>query len=95
MTRLAVLADVHGNMPALEAVIEDIESHGVDEVLVGGDLVGRGPEGSLVTRRIRELGWPSIRGNHEEYVLTFRKGEVPADWLEAKEWAAARWMAVR
>ena len=93
MTRLAVLADVHGNMPALEAVIEDIESHGVDEVLVGGDLVGRGPEGSLVTRRIRELGWPSIRGNHEEYVLTFRKGEVPADWLEAKEWAAARWMA--
>ncbi len=93
MTRIAVLADIHGNMPALEAVIADISNQGVDETLVGGDLVGRGPEGSAVTQRIRHLRWPSIRGNHEEYVLTFRKGEVPTDWLEADEWAASRWMA--
>ena len=42
MTRIAVLADVHGNVPALEAVIEDVTSQQPDEVLVGGDLVGRG-----------------------------------------------------
>lgn len=93
MTRVAVLADIHGNIPALEAVVEDIASQGVDEVLVGGDLVGRGPQGSQVVRRIRQLGWPSVRGNHEDYLLTFRRGEVPPDWLEADEWSASRWMA--
>jgi predicted phosphodiesterase len=93
MTRIAVLADIHGNMPALEAVIEDIAGQQVDEVLVGGDLVGRGPQGSRVIERIRGQGWPSVRGNHEDYLLTFRRGEVPPDWLEADQWSAARWMA--
>lgn len=93
MTRVAVLADVHGNMPALEATLDDIAEQDVDEVLVGGDLVGRGPEGSRVVARIRELGWRAVRGNHEEYLLTFRRGRVPPDWLEADEWSASRWMA--
>lgn len=93
MTRIAVLADIHGNMPALEAVIRDLESQAVDEVLVGGDLVGRGPEGSRVVRRVRELGWPAIGGNHEDYLLSFRRGEIPDEWLRAREWSAARWMA--
>lgn len=93
MTRVAVLADIHGNMPALEAVIDDLEAQQIDEVLVGGDLVGRGPQGSRVIQRIDELGWPSVRGNHEDYLLTFRRGEVPPDWLEADEWSASRWMA--
>ena len=93
MPTIAVLSDVHGNVPALEAVLEDIAALGPDEVLVGGDLVGRGPEGSAVVRRIREMGWATIRGNHEDYLLAFRRGEVPADWLRDPEWAASRWMA--
>lgn len=93
MTRIAILADIHGNMPALEAVIRDLAGQAVDEVLVGGDLVGRGPEGSKVVKRIRELGWPSIGGNHEDYLLSFRRHEVPKEWLRAREWAAGRWMA--
>ncbi len=93
MTRIAILADVHGNMPALEAVIRDLAGQAVDEVLVGGDLVGRGPQGSRVVRRVRELGWPAIGGNHEDYLLGFRRREVPDEWLKAEEWAAARWMA--
>ena len=93
MTRTAVLADIHGNLPALEAVVADISTQEVDEVLVAGDLVGRGPQGSAVIRRIRQLGWPSVRGNHEDYLLTFKRGEVPSDWLEADEWSASRWMA--
>lgn len=93
MTRIAIFADVHGNVPALEAVLADIAGQGVDEVLVAGDLVGRGPQGSRVARRIRELGFPTIGGNHEDYMLDFRRGEVPAEWIEADEWAASRWMA--
>lgn len=93
MTRIAVIADIHGNLPALEAVCRDLEAQRVDEVLVGGDLVGRGPQGSAVIRRVRELGWPAIGGNHEDYLLAFRRGQVPAAWQHAEEWAASRWMA--
>ncbi len=90
---IAVLADVHGNMPALEAVLADIDCQHPDEILVGGDLVGRGPEGSRVVATIREAGWPTIRGNHEDYLLEFRRHRVPEHWLRQQRWAAARWMA--
>lgn len=91
--RIAVFADVHGNLPALEAVLEDIEAQQIDEVLVGGDLVGRGPQGSAVVHRIAERELPSVKGNHEDYLLSFRHGDVPEAWLSAEEWAASRWMA--
>ena len=93
MTRIAVLADIHGNLPALEAVIEDVTSRQPDEILVGGDLVGRGPCGKKVVRRITEMGWRSVRGNHEDYLLAFRHQRVKSRWLSAPEWSAARWMA--
>ena len=93
MTRIAVLADIHGNIPALDAVIKDIHSQAPDEVLVGGDLVGRGPQGDAVIRRIAQEGWRCVRGNHEDYMLGFRRREVPQAWWSAEEWSAARWMA--
>lgn len=93
MTRIAVLADVHGNVPALEAVLDDLARVRPDEILVGGDLVGRGPQGHAVVRRMEGLGWPSVKGNHEDYLLGFRRGEVPDDWLIEAQWAASRWMA--
>jgi predicted phosphodiesterase len=91
--RIAILADIHGNLPALEAVLEDIAAVGVDEILVGGDLVGRGPQGSAVVRRVRELGLATIGGNHEDYLLGFRRREVPEEWWHQEEWAASRFMA--
>jgi len=93
MSSVAVIADIHGNPFALEAVIEDINAVGVDEVIVAGDLVGRGPFGSVVVDRISGLGWTCIRGNHEDYLLGFHRREVPDTWWETDEWAASRWMA--
>ena len=90
---IAVIADIHGNVPALEAVLADLERRSPDEVLVGGDLVGRGPQGSQVVQRIRELGWRGVRGNHEDYLLSFRRQDVPERWLHDDEWSASRWMA--
>ena len=90
---IAVLADVHGNMPALEAVLADIERQRPDEVLVGGDLVGRGPEGSRVVAAIRAASWPTIRGNHEDYLLDFHHHRVPESWWRQDRWAASRFMA--
>jgi len=93
MIRIAVISDIHGNVPALDAVLEDLADQRPDEILVGGDLVGRGPQGSAVVRRIRALGWTTIRGNHEDYLLSFRHRDVPERWLHDPEWSASRWMA--
>jgi len=93
MTRIAVVADIHSNAPSLEAVVDDIQDQWVDEVLVGGDLVGRGPQGAQVVEMVEDLGWAAIRGNHEDYVLEFRRHEVPDEWLVSDIWAASRWMA--
>ncbi len=92
-TRIAILADIHGNVPALEAVLADIAAQAIDEVLVGGDLVGRGPQGSEIVKRVRNLGLPAIGGNHEDYLLDLRRGDGPEGWQIAEEWAAARWMS--
>lgn len=91
--QIAFIADIHGNVPAMEAVLADLDRRRPDEVLVGGDLVGRGPQGSKVVERIRERGWRGVRGNHEDYLLSFRRQEVPANWLHDDEWSASRWMA--
>ena len=69
--KLAVLSDVHGNVPALTAVLEDIEAWGADQVIVNGDLVNRGPH-SLDCLRLLQRHMPGahlLGGNHESYVL--------------------------
>ncbi len=91
--RIAVLADIHANLFALDAVIDDLDRQHVDEVLIGGDIVGRGPMGSAAVQRIRERGWQSVRGNHEDYLLSFYHGDIPEAWHTLSEWSAARWMA--
>ena len=93
MPRIAIIADIHANLFALEAVVDDIDAQNVDEVLVAGDLVGRGPQGSAVVHRIAELGWRCVRGNHEDYLINFIEGDIPDDWRHLDQWAASRWMA--
>jgi putative phosphoesterase len=61
--RLAVVSDIHGNLPALEAVIADLAETEPDQVVLGGDLAMGGPHAPEVIDRLRELGWPSVLGN--------------------------------
>lgn len=68
MPRIAIIADVHGNLPALEAVIADVASRGTDRVVVLGDHVS----GPLWPREAADLlvrqGWPCISGNCDRLV---------------------------
>jgi len=69
--KIAVLSDVHGNVPALEAVLEDLLAWRPDEVIVNGDLVSRGPY-SLRCLRQLQSALPRCRyltGNHESFVV--------------------------
>lgn len=66
--RLALVADVHGNLPALEAVIADLAAREVDDVVNLGDHVS-GPLWPRETAdRLMRLGWTSIAGNHDRMV---------------------------
>ena len=66
MRRIALFSDVHGNLPALDAVLADIEGAAITEVYCLGDLVGYGPDPSGVVDRVRALGIPTVRGNYDD-----------------------------
>ena len=62
---LAVFSDVHGNLEALRAVLQDMEEQGADELICLGDFIGYGPDPEAVCHIIEERGIPSVLGNHE------------------------------
>jgi putative phosphoesterase len=63
--RVAVITDIHGNLPALEAALSRIEELGIDDVYCGGDLVGYGPWPNEVCRLLQRRGIPTIYGNYD------------------------------
>ncbi len=65
MRRVAVITDVHANLPALEAVLERIGQLDVDATYCGGDLVGYGPHPDEVCALVRERALPTIYGNYD------------------------------
>ncbi len=65
MQRVAVITDIHGNLPALEAALAAVEEIGPDKVYCGGDLVGYGPWPNEVCREIEQRGIPTIYGNYD------------------------------
>ena len=94
---VAVLADVHGNLPALEAVIHDLDAVRPERVVVNGDMVNRGPEGVAVMERLHELGWTMTLGNHDDLMRLWveRDGSLPAAWYDAPIWRGTAWCAER
>lgn len=66
--KLAVFADVHSNIEALRAVLEDMKKHPVDKILCAGDLVGYAPFPNEVINVIREEGIPTVMGNYDDGV---------------------------
>lgn len=65
---IAVFSDVHANLPALEAVLDDLELRQPDMVFCLGDLVGYAPWPNEVVKTVRERGIPTIAGNYDEGV---------------------------
>jgi putative phosphoesterase len=66
--RYAIFSDVHGNLPALEAVLSDIGGQGVDKILHCGDLVGYGPFPNEVINLIKNRGIAGVMGNYDDGV---------------------------
>ncbi len=76
--RIAIVTDVHGNLPALEAVIADLKKTAPDLVLHGGDLAVNGCRPAEVIDLIRDLRWPGVVGNTDEALWRNREQELEA-----------------
>ena len=89
--RLAILADIHGNLPALEAALEDLAAHAPDQVVVAGDLVNRCPWNNEVLALARAAGWTCIAGNHEIVLSAMADGEYPVLFDDRERFADLWW----
>jgi predicted phosphodiesterase len=91
--RIAALYDIHGNLPALEAVLEEVRQAGADRVVVGGDVIpGPMPRESLECLLNLDLPVEFIRGNGEAAALAYLAGSgtdnLPEQAREAVRWSA-------
>ena len=91
--QIAVLADIHGNLPALEAVAAEICQLAPDLVVVAGDFQNRGPNPREVTEFVAKSGWTLLRGNHEDYVIRQSQNATTRDVTDYYNWLPARWTA--
>lgn len=89
--RIAILSDVHGVLPALEAVLADARARDVQRIVVAGDSTG-GSHSRQVVERVRDLGAVVVRGNNEDYLLDYDRGAAPPDWYTASRWAPMRFV---
>ena len=85
--RIAVLSDIHANLPALEAVRADLTD--VDQVWVLGDIVGYGPQPNEVIATLQEMGARSVLGNHDGAAI----GIVDPAYFNPDARAAIEWTA--
>lgn len=85
--RVALLSDIHANLPALEAVLDALVPY--DAVWQLGDCVGYGPEPDAVVERLRSEGAIGIRGNHEAAAL----GQIDVAWFNEDARTAIAWTA--
>jgi predicted phosphodiesterase len=82
LTRLAFLADVHGNLPALEAVEADLAAAAPDVVVVAGDFLTWGPFARETLELASARGWATIRGNSELYLVDWATPRADPAWSD-------------
>jgi predicted phosphodiesterase len=89
--RYGVISDVHANLPALEAVLAELQHLRVDAYACAGDLVGYGPHPNECVQLLRRLGAVSVAGNHDLIAV----GALSADRCERLARDSLRWTRER
>lgn len=84
--KLAVIADIHGNLPALEAVVADFTPLAPDYVILAGDLINPLPYSVEVVEYVMDTPWLVIRGNHEYYYLDFNSNRIHPEVQDERRW---------
>ena len=92
MTNLAILSDIHGNLPALEAVISDLKDFDTDHLVVPGDVISFGPFSRQTAQLVIEKGWSVIRGNNEFFLVDYKTPRAHAEWNDPVQFAPTIWL---
>jgi hypothetical protein len=96
MPRTVIVGDVHGCRAELEALLAAVGFGAGDRLVMVGDLIARGPDPTGTIDLLREIGARSVRGNHEDRVLRWRRRRhrplgpahrAVVDVLEERHWA--------
>jgi predicted phosphodiesterase len=85
--RVAVISDIHSNLPALEAVLADLGRSDPDQVWCLGDIVGYGADPNACTKLVSEVVEVCLAGNHDLVV----SGDLDVRYFAMSAGAAARW----
>lgn len=85
--RVGLIADIHGNLVALETVLTELAEESLDDLICLGDVAALGPQPGAVLARLRALGCPVVMGNVDAWLLTL-PNDSAADELDV---ALARW----
>lgn len=72
--KIAVLSDIHGNLTAFNAVLNDINKLDIDTFIIAGDHIVDCPQPNEVLEKIKSLNAYVIKGNREDYILNYHKG---------------------
>lgn len=83
MDRIALISDTHGNMPALEAVLEDIKSRGIGRIICLGDLAGKGPSSEAVVDLVKKKCEIVLKGNWD-YLISEVNNRYFLQWHHDK-----------
>jgi predicted phosphodiesterase len=90
MIRLAVLSDIHGNLAALDAVLNDVARQGAERLVCLGDVAASGPQPALVLERLRAQRCLVVMGNVDAWLLTPTAPESDSDF-HAQVWDLDSW----
>jgi len=89
--RIAVLADVHGNIHALKASLAEIKKQKVDKIVLAGDLLNGLPNSKQCLDLLNSQNIILLQGNHERYVFDHYSNKAPESW-QGGNWAPVRWV---
>ena len=83
MDQIALIADLHGNMPAFEATLADIRRRGIDQIFCLGDLVGKGPHSERTVDLCQAVCAQTVKGNWDDFIA--KETENPTmQWHQAR-----------
>jgi predicted phosphodiesterase len=85
--KIGLISDLHGNLPALERVLEKFELERIDRIICCGDIIGYGPFPNECAALVRDRGMITVRGNHD----TLIGGETDLDMFSMNARRAGLW----
>jgi predicted phosphodiesterase len=85
--KYAIIADIHGNLEALQAVLGDIKYHQIPQIACLGDIVGYYANPRECLELVRALNGPCVKGNHDEYCAS----ELPPAGVNPRAWRVIQW----